>query len=90
MVFEWMHGKPHSRREAVDVAASAVMMVCFVVLCLSALWSNDPPRPMALRICGAVGIIALLTRAAVEIWLWRQRHNASRPSNRIPTPPGYI
>jgi hypothetical protein len=31
MVFEWMHGKPHSKREAVDVAASAVMMVCFVV-----------------------------------------------------------
>jgi hypothetical protein len=57
MVFEWMHGKPHSKREAVDVAASAVMMVCFVVLSLSAVWSNDPPRPLALRICGAVGIV---------------------------------
>jgi hypothetical protein len=78
MVFEWMHGKPHSKREAVDVAASAVMMVCFVVLSLSAVWSNDPPRPLALRICGAVGIVALLTRAAVEIWLWKQRHTSSR------------
>jgi hypothetical protein len=39
MVFEWMHGKPHSKREALDVAASAVMMVCFVVLSLSAVWS---------------------------------------------------
>lgn len=77
MVFEWMHGRPHSKREAVDVAASAVMMVCFVVLCLSALWSDDPPRPLALRICGAVGIVALLTRAGVEIWLWRQRHNSA-------------
>jgi protein-S-isoprenylcysteine O-methyltransferase Ste14 len=77
MVFEWMHGKPHSKREAVDVAASAVMMVCFVVLSLSALWSNDPPRPLALRICGAVGIVALLTRAAVEVWLWRQRRNSA-------------
>lgn len=77
MVFEWMHGRPHSKREAVDVAASAVMMVCFVVLCLSALWSDDPPRPLALRICGAVGIVALLVRASVEIWLWRQRDTAS-------------
>jgi hypothetical protein len=64
MVFEWMHGKPHSKREAVDVAASAVMMVCFVVLSLSAVWSDDPPRPLAIRICGAVGIVALLTRAS--------------------------
>jgi protein-S-isoprenylcysteine O-methyltransferase Ste14 len=77
MVFEWMHGKPHSKREAVDVAASAVMMVCFVVLSISALWSDDPPRPLALRICGALGIVALLTRAAVEIWLWRQRHGST-------------
>jgi hypothetical protein len=77
MVFEWMHGKPHSKREALDVAASAVMMVCFVVLSLSAVWSDDPPRPLALRICGAVGIVSLLTRAVVEIWLWRQRHNAT-------------
>lgn len=77
MVFEWMHGKPHSKREAVDVAASAVMMVCFVVLSLSAVWSDDPPRPLALRICGAVGIVALLTRASVELWLWRQRHTTS-------------
>jgi hypothetical protein len=77
MVFEWMHGKPHSKREAVDVAASAVMMVCFVVLSLSAVWSDDPPRPLAIRICGAVGIVALLTRAVVEIWLWRQRHNTT-------------
>jgi hypothetical protein len=89
MVFEWMHGRPHSKREAVDVAASAVMMVCFVVLSLSAVWSNDPPRPLAIRICGAVGIVALLTRASVELWLWRQRHNTSGTSNRIPTPPGY-
>lgn len=77
MVFEWMHGRPHSKREAVDVAASAVMMVCFVVLCISALWSDDPPRPLATRICGAVGIAALLVRATVETWLWRQRRTVS-------------
>lgn len=77
MVFEWMHGRPHSKREAVDVAASTVMMVCFVSLCVSGLWSDDPPRPLWVRFMSVLGIVSLLVRAVVEVWLWKQRHNTS-------------
>lgn len=84
-MLRWLTGAPHTVWEAIDVVASIMTMVCFVVLCVSGLWSSDPPRPLYIRVVAVLGVTSLVVRAMATALPLYARHRSRQTVP--PSPP---